>query len=38
MTDANAAREAARRLFKRVSYQDGPLGSFELSSLLTETY
>lgn len=38
MTDVNAAKEAARRLYKRVNYSDGPLGTYELSSLLTDTY
>lgn len=31
MTEINAAKEAARRLYKRVSYSEGPLGSYELS-------
>ena len=33
-----AAREAARRLYKRYNYSNGPFASYELSSLLAETY
>lgn len=38
MSEIAAAKEAAKRLFKKVSYQDGPLGSYELTSLLSNTY
>lgn len=33
-----AAREAARRLYKKYNYSNGPLSNYELSSLLAETY
>lgn len=36
--DSEAARAAARRLYQKVNFGGGALQSYEISSLLTETY
>jgi hypothetical protein len=36
--DQEAARAAAKRLFQKISFSGGPLQSYEVSSLLNDTY
>ena len=36
--DQEAAKAAAKRLFQRVNFTGGPLQSYEVASLLTDTY
>lgn len=36
--DLQAAKEAAKRLYKKVNFSGGPLQSYQLSSLLNDTY
>ena len=36
--DQEAARAAAKRLFQKISFSGGALQSYEVSSLLNETY
>jgi len=36
--DSEAARAAAKRLYQKVNFGGGALQSYEISSLLSETY
>lgn len=36
--DIEAAKNAAKRLYQKINYTGGPLQSYEISSLLSDTY
>lgn len=38
LLDQEAAKAAAKRIFQKVNFSGGPLQSYEISSLLTDTY
>lgn len=38
LMDQEAAKAAAKRLFQKINFSGGPLQSYEISSLLNDTY
>jgi hypothetical protein len=38
LMDPESAKAAAKRLYQKVNFSGGPLQSYEISSLLTDTY
>jgi hypothetical protein len=38
LMDQEAAKAAAKRLYQKINFSGGPLQSYEVSSLLTDTY
>lgn len=36
--DIEAAKNAAKRLYQKINYTGGPLQSYQISSLLNDTY
>lgn len=38
LMDQEAAKAAAKRLFQKINFSGGPLQSYEVASLLNDTY